>query len=98
MGLLLGIFIKPPWRTRVDGRVRKGDWRPTILAVILLLVFFGITQIPLAQELLKMGTLKQPQDYWFVGAATLGWAIVVNLVWGGLALVRKLLARRRRQP
>ena len=95
MGLLLGIFIKPPWRRQVDGQVRGGDWRPTILAVVLGLVFWGITQVPLAQDLLKLGTLDQPEDYLFVGAVTLGWVIVVSLISWLRALVRRLLARRR---
>ncbi len=95
MGLLLGIFIKPPWPRQVDGQVRKGDWRPTILAVVLLLVFLGITNIPLAQDLLKLSTLDQPEDYLFIGAAALGWAIAVNLVWGALALLRRLWDRRK---
>jgi cation-transporting ATPase E len=95
MGLLLGIFIKPPWPRKVDGQLQEGDLRPTVLAIVLLLVFLGITNIPLARELLKLSRLDQPEDYLFIGAVALGWAITVNLVWGCLALLRRLWDRRR---
>jgi hypothetical protein len=96
MGLLLGIFVKPPWTRRVDGHLRQGDLRPTILAIVLLLVFFGITNVPLAQELLKLGTLEEPEEYLFIGVVAVGWAIAVSLVWGALALMRRLLDHRKR--
>jgi magnesium-transporting ATPase (P-type) len=97
IGLLLVVFVKPPWPRRVDGQVQAGDWRPTVLAIVLLLVFWGVTNIPLAQELLKLSTLDRPEHYLFIGAVAVVWAIAVGLVWGGLTLVRNLPILRREE-
>ena len=76
MGLLLILFIHPPLRFSGLARPTKRDGRPTILAVISAVLFFITTQIPLAQELLKIHPLESFQDYLVVIAAALVWAVV----------------------
>jgi magnesium-transporting ATPase (P-type) len=88
MGLLLVIFVKPPrplshWR----GQTRHGDWRPTLLASALLVLFLMAARIPLAQELFLIGPLRQTSHYQLIGIAALGWAITVRLVWWVVPLV-----------
>jgi magnesium-transporting ATPase (P-type) len=90
MGLVLVVFTKPPWRSLSDGGVQDGDWRPTILALVLLGVFLVVTRIPLAQELLQIGTLDQPDHYAFIVGTALVWAIVLQLIWRIIPLARKV--------
>jgi hypothetical protein len=90
MGLVLVVFTKPPWRSRSNGGVQEGDRRPTILALILLVVFLVVTRIPLAQELLQIGTLNQLEHYGFVVGTVVVWAIVLQLIWWIIPLARKI--------
>ncbi len=88
-GLLLVVFIRPPKRTRWNRTEEAGDWRFSVLALILMVVFYLVTLIPLAQDLLHIGPLRQQQDYLIVGAAVLVWAVVLWLVLAFLTLIRR---------
>ncbi len=79
-GLVLVIFVRPPWRPLLGSDVRGGDWRPTILVVALTAVFFLVAQIPFAQEYLLLEPLWHPADYVVVGIAVLAWASLLSLV------------------
>jgi len=80
-GLLLVIFVRPPWRGGVGGEALSGDWRPTLLALSLLAIFFVLPAIPLAQKYLLLDWLRQPADYLVVGLAVLTWAFTVRFIW-----------------
>lgn len=80
-GLLLAIFIRPPWRVRLDGNIREGDWRPTILAGATLTIYLLIASLPIAYHFFLLKHLDHVQEYAVLGLALLAWAIVVNLVW-----------------
>jgi magnesium-transporting ATPase (P-type) len=84
-GLVLVIFIKPPGRATFSGGVQLGDWRPTVLVVILWFVFLLITVIPLAQNLLKVGPLHAG-DYGLVAGVTVIWGVVLWLAYRVLPL------------
>ncbi|MGD9406030.1 MAG: hypothetical protein PVH95_12865, partial [Anaerolineae bacterium] len=80
-GLLLAVFLKPPWRLRTVGGVEKGDLRMAGLALILGVAAFFLPAIPPAKRYLKMFWLQQPVDYAIVAAVVLGWALVLGLTW-----------------
>jgi hypothetical protein len=80
-GLLLAVFLKPPWSLRERGGVRKREWRMAGLALFLGIAAFFLPWIPAAQKYLKLDWLRQPADYGVVGLAVLGWAVVLSLVW-----------------
>jgi magnesium-transporting ATPase (P-type) len=76
MGLILVLFIHPPVKVAGLAIPSLGDIRPAILAMISAVLFFITTQIPLAQELLKIDPLKSSADYWYVLQASVIWAVV----------------------
>jgi magnesium-transporting ATPase (P-type) len=88
MGLLLVVFVRPPlpfsrWRTQG----RYGDWRPTLLALALFILFLIMTRIPLAHQLFLIGPLRQPDHYLVIGIAVLAWAVTLRFVWWIVPLV-----------
>ena len=80
-GLLLVVFVRPPWRGWASDGARDGDWRPTWLALAMVALFFLMATIPLTQRLLLLDWLQQPADYLIVGIAVAAWAITVRVVW-----------------
>jgi hypothetical protein len=81
IGLVLSVLAKPPWPTRVRGAIRPGDWRPLLLALVVLALFVVVCAIPLLQELLKVAWLQKPEHYGLIALVTLVWALVVNVIW-----------------
>ena len=80
-GLLLVVFIRPPWRFGASDGARAGDWRPTWLVLAMVVLFFLMATIPLTQRLLLLDLLRQPADYLIVGIAVAAWAVAVCFVW-----------------
>ncbi len=79
-GLWLVVLIKPPRRPSWSSSTQGGAWWPVIMAVVLMALFVGVSAIPLAQDLLHLGLLKEPTDYLIVALAVLAWAITLRLV------------------
>lgn len=88
-GLVLVIFVRPPWPSRVGGIVQRGDWRPTALVLVLLALFFVAASLPLAEQFFGLTQLRQPIDYLFVGLAVLAWALLLRFVWLLVSQARK---------
>jgi magnesium-transporting ATPase (P-type) len=79
-GLVLVVFVRPPWPSRVGGVAQSGDWRPAALVLVLLVLFFVAASIPLAEQFFQLTQLRQPADYLFVGFAVLAWALLLRFV------------------
>lgn len=78
--LFLILFLKPPTNAWVGGERLSGDWRYTITAGGLLLVYIAIVSIPPLRrffELWHFGVL----DYLFMGLVALQWCILVRFMW-----------------
>ncbi len=86
-GLLLVIFVEPPTKWWEGGDERSGDWRPTILAGLLTLAFFGISLIQPLRNIFALAELSW-LDWGLVGGATVIWLFLVRFAWR-----RRLLAR-----
>ncbi len=80
-GLLLVVFVRPPLLPRVRGEPPTGDWRSTALVLVLWLLFLGVSAIPLAQEYLRLGWMRQPSDWLVLGLVAICWALVLRLIW-----------------
>jgi cation-transporting ATPase E len=95
-GLVLVILLRPPLRgsmlVGMGQGERSGDWRPTAMVLVLLVLVFVAAQIPLAEGLLGLRPLQQAGDYAVVGLAVLAWASAAVLLW----LLRPLERLRRR--
>jgi magnesium-transporting ATPase (P-type) len=50
-GLLLVVFIRPPWQPRLGGITQSGDWRPTAMILILMALFLLLAGLPIMGEL-----------------------------------------------
>lgn len=83
VGLITVIFVEPPTEWWTGGDALSGDWKPTLLAVGLMIVFFVILFVKPLRDIFAMGEL---------GAAELGTAILFATSW--LFLVRWLWRKR----
>jgi len=88
-GLLLVPFVVPPARFWVGGSKLSGDWRPTLLAAALLVVYLVVIAMPPLRAFFSL-TALHPIDYLFIGAAALIWSIIQRWIWRGNLLERFL--------
>jgi cation-transporting ATPase E len=79
-GLLLVVFVEPPVRFFTGGDELSGDWKPTILAVLLAAVYAGILLVPGLRRFFDLAPLGL-RDAAIIGAALLVWAFLLRLVW-----------------
>lgn len=89
MGLLLILFVEPPTRAWVGGDEYSGDWRPTIMAVVMLLTYFAIIAIEPLRVFFELERLAL-LEYLFIGTISITWAVVMGFVWR-LALFERFL-------
>ncbi|MBD2771013.1 HAD-IC family P-type ATPase [Iningainema sp. BLCCT55] len=81
MGQLLLIpFLKPPTRAWVAGEPLSRDWRYTITAFVLIVVYFIIVSIPANQRFFELASLS-PASYLFIAFVALDWCLIVRLLW-----------------
>jgi cation-transporting ATPase E len=88
-GLLLVPFVVPPARFWVGGSKLSGDWRPTLLAAGLLVVYLVVIALPPLRAFFSL-TALHPIDYLFIGAAALIWSIIQRWLWRAHLLERFL--------
>ncbi|MBZ0303621.1 MAG: hypothetical protein K8J31_28030, partial [Anaerolineae bacterium] len=79
-GLILVIFVEPPAQWFVGGDEWSGDWRPTLLAGALLLVYIVILLIDPLRSFFEL--LNLPLSWHLlIAAAALVWMLFLRLVW-----------------
>lgn len=88
-GLLLVPFVVPPVRWCIGGSKFSGDWRPTLLATGLLVVYLGVIAFPPLRTFFSLAALP-PIDYLFIGTAALLWSIIQRWLWRAHVLERLL--------
>jgi cation-transporting ATPase E len=90
-GLLLVIFIRPPIVPRIGGgAVHSGDWRPTAMALFLLVAFLLVAPLPIMKTLFELQGLRETSHYLVIAVAALAWAITLRFVWWVFPLVPKV--------
>jgi cation-transporting P-type ATPase E len=86
-GLLLIVFVEPPIQWFVGGDEFSGDWRPTILAIASLLVFWLILIVPPLRSFFEI--LRLPIFIHFgIIIITLIWMFVLRIIWRNNLLER----------
>ena len=84
-GLVLVILLRPPFRgltlVSMGQGERSGDWRPTAMVLVLMVLVFVAAQIPLADDLVGLKPLQRAGDYAVVGLAVLAWASAAVFLW-----------------
>jgi cation-transporting ATPase E len=78
--LLLIPFLKPPTRAWVGGEPLSGDWRYTIVAIVMVIVYLLILFIPPLRTFFELAELK-PHHCAFIGLVALEWSLMVRWVW-----------------
>jgi cation-transporting ATPase E len=79
-GLLLVIFVEPPTRAWVGGDEYSGDWRPTILAVALILIYGAIMLVPALRTFFELAQLNL-KDYAIIGVLLVAWGFALRFIW-----------------
>jgi cation-transporting ATPase E len=79
-GLLLIVFAEPPTKWWVGADVFSGDWRPTILAGLMFIVYLLVMAIPIARPYFEIVPLPW-QDWLIVIVASLIWLFTTRYMW-----------------
>jgi len=88
-GILLVVFVAPPTRLWARGTSPSGDWRPAILAAVLLGGLTLLLSIPLGRAAFEIGALPLFDVATIVGVALL-WALLLRFMWRFRLLERLL--------
>ncbi len=88
-GLLLIPFVVPPARIWVGGNGLSGDWRPTLLALGLLLGYAVMLALPPLRGFFELVSLRM-SDYAVIGAIALAWGLILLWIWRARLLERFL--------
>jgi len=91
--LLLIPFTVPPIPFFTGGAPLRGDWRPTLLALALLVFLCGVLALPFGRHLFELTALA-PWQYGLLAAAAVVWALLLKCVWA-CGLMDRLLGLRR---
>ena len=86
-GLLLVVFVEPPTAWWTGGDVLSGDWRPSILAGVLLAVFMLIAAVPGLRAEFGLVALP-PIAVGLVATALAAWLLLVRWLWRTRAIDR----------
>lgn len=78
--LLLIVFVEPPIEYFVGGDEFSGDWRPTLLAIGLLVGFLGVIAFDPLRAFFEMVELPL-LAYIAIGLITLIWMLLLRMAW-----------------
>ena len=79
-GLLLVPFVAPPTKFWVGGSELSGDWRPTLLALGLLLMYLALISLRPISAFFSLVPLSLT-DYLFIAVVTLIWGFILRWFW-----------------
>jgi cation-transporting ATPase E len=88
-GLLLVPFLKPPTTAWVGAEPLSGDWRYSLVALVLLGVYAMVLALPLLREFFELSLLGV-NDYLILGFIALLWCLVLRFIWRSKILDRFL--------
>jgi cation-transporting ATPase E len=88
-GVLLLIFVEPPTRFLAGGDACSGDWRPTMLAGVLLGGVALLLVIPPVRAFFELGAVSL-LDGAVIAAVALLWALLLRFIWR-FSLLERLL-------
>jgi len=73
-------FLKPPTTAWVGGEPLSGDWRYTLMAVVLLGLYIVIVSVPLLSQFFELTSLSL-NSYFYIGLVALEWCLLLRLIW-----------------
>jgi len=80
MGLGLIVFVEPPLKFLAGGSAFSGDWRPTITAGAMLVIYFLLVIIEPTRQFFELEMLTL-SDYALIGGIVLAWGIGLRFIW-----------------
>jgi cation-transporting ATPase E len=81
MGLILIVFVEPPTEAWVGGDELSGDWRPTLLALGLFLLFLIAFNLPVVGDFYGLIPLRQSLDYLIIAGTIVSWVLMLRYTW-----------------
>ncbi|MGG6293546.1 HAD-IC family P-type ATPase [Leptolyngbya sp. AN02str] len=78
--LCLILFLKPPTRAWVGGEPFSGDWRYTLMALVLLGVYILIIAVPPLRDFFELTRLSR-NSYLFIGLVAVEWCLILRFIW-----------------
>jgi cation-transporting ATPase E len=88
-GLLLVVFVEPPTRFFVAGDEFSGDWRPTVLAISMLMAFLAVHFVEPLRNFFELVILSDA-TYVLIVVLVVFWTLVTRWMWRGRWLERFL--------
>jgi len=88
-GVLLICLLAPPIRTSIGNKAFNGDWRPSLLALGLLISYAVVLAIAPLRTLFDLMPLRL-SDYALFGMAVIAWSIGLCWIWR-VRLLERLL-------
>jgi cation-transporting ATPase E len=79
-GIVLIIFAEPPTQFWVGGDDFSGDWRPTILAIAMMICLLLSNLLPSMRDIFELQVLTLT-DYAVIIGATIIWTVLMRYVW-----------------
>jgi cation-transporting ATPase E len=79
-GLALVPFVEPPTAALVGGDELSGDWRPTLLALAMLVLLAIIMAVPPMRTFFELRVLGA-WDYSVIALVTAVWALLLRSIW-----------------
>lgn len=80
-GLVLVIYVSPPLKILAAGAEFTGDWRPTILAFLLVNAFMIVAPLRITEHFLDLKVLQNYQHYGLIATTVVIWAFVLQILW-----------------
>jgi cation-transporting ATPase E len=79
-GIFLLVFVAPPTHFLAAGNAVRGDWRPTMLAAVLLGGLTLLVSVPQGRVVFEIGVLPLFDVFAIVGVVLL-WALLLSFTW-----------------
>ena len=79
-GLVLVVFVEPPLAWLAVIEPRSPDWRPTILAALLAVLYLALLAVPAGRTLFALRPPGAP-ELAIVAVAVMAWAAALRAVW-----------------
>ena len=79
-GLMMIIFVEPPVKYLAGGDRLSGDWRPTILAILSMLLYITVLLSPWLRRFFELEPLSW-WDYALIGGSAIIWALLLRWIW-----------------
>lgn len=80
-GLLTIVFAEPPTEAWTGGDKLAGDWRPTIVAIVMFIVFLAFLIHPGLRHMYGLILLRSPLDYFLILLVAAIWALALKYFW-----------------